>query len=722
MTTREEQARRCGKLGLWPARTRSCARWISSTALFGALAPGAAFAADAITVLEVRAERATVHTAGVQVLISDDDDRDATIDVRVRELGATEWLAAPSLFRVHPETVGISVPQQLAGSVFDLEPGLDHEVELHVVDPDGVDETQMVIVSTRAVPTGPARVTPVAVADAATLAAALSAAAPGHVITLAPGTYGGTFALNASGTPTDPIVIRGEDAASVVIDGQGCTGCNVLEIYGSHVQLEDLTIAHGERALRFQGEGATANAVRRVIIEDVQHGIGSRVDQTDFYVCDNAIRGRLSWPWVFADDAGSHWDDRGVDLNGDGHVVCHNLIQGFGDPIVNLTEGYRAFDVYGNDIIDCFDGIETDRGTGNIRVFRNRWTNVDSAISIQPINGGPLYVIRNELVNVVSEQIKMKMTGGEPSGSIIVHNTFVSGDLALNLQTPITGHNFVIENNLFVGPAALSGARTVEWTAGVDGGVFDANGYFPDGTFWFGVVRGTNRLYDSFAAAMASGEVEGDGVLLNEPIFAAGLVGPTDEMAAATPVDLELADGSNAIDAGHVWPGIGDAFEGAAPDLGARERGCAAPSFGPRPSEEEHVAARVNCPSENPGGSDDGGGETGDDAGADDTGSGASGPGVGDSSAGADGGTGAGTTSAATDSSGASQADGDGCACSTTAPASAWWLTLLIPAIARRRSRYFLGGGPTVPPLFSAQRTHDSPASRHSCCASRHRP
>jgi len=658
------------------------------------LSPGAVLAADAIAIVEVRVERATVYTAGVQVLISDDDNRDASIGVRVRALGETEWITAPPLFRVWPETVGISVPEQLAGSIFDLAPGTQYEVELHVVDPDGVDDTQIVMVSTRALPADPATPNTVAVADPATLTAALAVAAPGDVITLAPGVYAGNFAINASGTPQDPIVIRGEDAVNVIIDGGGCTGCNVLEIYGSHVHLENLTIAHAERGLRFQGDGATGNVARRVRFEDVQNGIGSRANQTDFYVCDNDVRGRLTWPWVFEGDASTHWDDRGIDLNGDGHVICHNRIQGFGDPILNLAEGHRAFDVHGNDVLDCFDGIETDRGTGNVRVFRNRWTNVDSAISIQPINGGPLYVLRNELVNVVSEQIKMKMTGGEPSGSIIVHNTFVSGDLALNLQTPITGHNFVVENNLFVGPQTLTGNRTVEWTAGIDGGVFDANGYFPDGGFWFGVVGGNNRLYDSFAAAMASGEVEGDGVLLGAPIFASGVVGPTDEMLAAVAASLELAEGSNAIDAGHVWAGIGDAFEGAGPDLGARERGCQAPSFGPRPVEDEDVVARVNCPTEMPGGTDDGGSDdAGSDDGADDTGGSASASAsAGSATAGDD--AGGGTVASAGDTgagSGAGNEGDGGCGCRTTEGkwvAGVPWIAVVLVRRRRRRGAH----------------------------------
>src|SRR5262249_46623386 len=161
----------------------------------------------------------------------------------------------------------------------DLAPGTDYEVELHIVDPDGVDDTMMTMVSTRALPADPGAPNPVAVADAASLSAALSAAAAGDVITLAARPYAGNFPSKGSGTADAPIVIRGEDQAGVVLDGQGCVGCNVLEVYGSYVHVEDLSIAHAERALRFQGDGSTANVVRRVVIDDVVHGIGSRPNQ-----------------------------------------------------------------------------------------------------------------------------------------------------------------------------------------------------------------------------------------------------------------------------------------------------------------------------------------------------------------------------------------------------------------------------------------------------------
>jgi hypothetical protein len=490
------------------------------------------------------------------------------------------------------------VPEQFAGSVFDLPPGTTWEIELRAVDPDGMEWRGRVQATTREIPRAlPQAPRLVAVATAGQLQAALEAAQPGDVIALAEGVYAGTFSLRASGTRENPIVMRGERAQGAVLDGEGCENCEVLSVRGSFVHVEELSLRNAARALRFSGEGATANAARRLHISDVVHGIGKAAGQTDFYICDNLIEGRLAWPWVFAEDATAHWDDRGVDLAGDGHVVCHNRIAGFGDPIVNKKVGARSWDVYGNDILDSFDGTEMDEGAGNVRLFRNRWTNVMAPVSIQPMHGGPGYVLRNALYNIPDEQIKLKSLGGEqlPSGVLVYHNTFVSPDLALNLQSPITQYNFEIANNLFVGPEKLEAGRAVDWTTEIIGGLFDYNGYWPDGGFWFGKVAGRNRFWESFAQVKAAGQVEGKGVLLEREIFAAGFVGPADSRMRHQPPSFALAPASKAIDAGRLLPGVNAGFVGAAPDLGALETGCPEPQYGPRAREEEGRVWPIDC-------------------------------------------------------------------------------------------------------------------------------
>jgi hypothetical protein len=550
-------------------------------------------AADLLTLGEIKVDPPTVHAAGVQVLISGDDDRDAVITVRVKKQETMAWRAAPPLFRVHPETVSITVPQQFAGSIFDLEPASTYDVELHAVDPDGLDTIKTATVTTRAIPADPKAPRNVAVKNATELRAALSTAKAGDVITLADGTYSGSFTLSASGTADDPIVVRG--GAGAILDGAACSGCNILEVYGSYVHVEGLTMRNATRALRFGGTASKGIVARRLTIRDVVHGLKTNDGLDGVYICDNDIEGRLKWPWTFASDATSHWDDRGIDVAGMGQVVCHNRIVGFGDPVVNKKAGQRSFDVYGNDIGEAFDGTELDE-TQTSRLWGNRFVNVMAPVSIQPAHGGPVYVLRNVLFNVPDEQIKLKSLGGTqlPSGVLIYHNTFISPARALNLQTPIRQYNFAIGNNLFVGPRAVTG-RVVDWTAEIVNGVFDYNGYFPDGGFWFGKVSGVNRTYASFAAAQAAG-VEKNGLLLNDTTFAGGAVGPTDGTMKGSAPDFTLAASSRALDKGQKLPGINDGAKGAAPDLGAWELGCETPKYGPRPASGETIAARVDCP------------------------------------------------------------------------------------------------------------------------------
>src|SRR3569832_2275934 len=191
---------------------------------------------------------------GVALPITGDDNFTATVGVRYRETGTAAWHDGLPLLHVHAEAVtGLAVTPQSAGTTFDLRPDSAYDIELHARDSDGaVDTTLMLAGRTRAVPGDPATPRAVAVTDTASLQTALAAAQPGDVITLAGGTYAGSFSLAKSGTATAPLVIRGASRDGVILDGMACTGGNVIEADGSFIHIENLTIAHAHRALRFQ--------------------------------------------------------------------------------------------------------------------------------------------------------------------------------------------------------------------------------------------------------------------------------------------------------------------------------------------------------------------------------------------------------------------------------------------------------------------------------------
>jgi Chondroitinase B len=584
-------------------RTLHLPRFASIAALAAAsLAASPALAGNALQIPGAPAlDPPTVTALGVQLLVTGDDNHDATVTLRYRPSGAMTWRDALPLFRVHPEVVtGYSVQDQFAGSIFDLSPGTAYEIELHATDPDGpVDQTLMLMGTTRAVPAlDPKAPSPKTVTDAASLASALNAAQAGDVITLKKGTYAGTFSCHADGTADNPVVIRGESEDEVILDGGG-DGGNVLEIYGSFVHVERITIQNANRALRFQGQGAEANVVRRVHIKDTVLGIGSKPDQKDFYLCDNILEGRLAWPAVYADDGGAHANDDGIHLEGNGHVVCHNQIKGYGDAMKIEQDGARADDFYNNEVLSAYDnGLELDASSGNTRCLRNRFTNTYATLSFQPIFGGPVYAIRNVIVNVANEQMKFHALGTvppeEPSGIFALHNTFVSSNHALNLQTSAASHYFTVENNLFIGPASPDQGKTVDWTGVVDHGTFDYNGYFPEGVFAWNLAGQGYTKFPSFAAAQAGG-LEKNGILAGAMNFASGLATPADYKAALPAPDVTLAASSLAIDKGTVLANVNDGFNGKAPDLGAIEVGCKLPVYGVRPEGVDETNEMSNC-------------------------------------------------------------------------------------------------------------------------------
>jgi len=326
---------------MWPGKRRRLIP--SAVCLTALLASGPARGGDDLVIERISLDRPTLHVLGVQLLIQGDDDRDAAISIRYRERGTVSQRDGPPLFRVLPSTVsGFESKPQFAGSIFDLLPGTTYEIELHAVDPDGLDWTRILVAATRPVPAeAPLHPASVTARSGSELRELLSSAGPGTVVSIVDGVYEGTYSIPGSGTAVDPILVRGESRTGTTFDGGGCADCSVVEVHGSHVHVENLSVRNAAVAIRLFGR--TGNVVRRVHISDVTHGIssGGRDDQeqTDFYIADNVIEGRLSWPWPFDEDARSHWDDRGVWVFGDGHVVCHNRIRGFGDPLIQRRKG-----------------------------------------------------------------------------------------------------------------------------------------------------------------------------------------------------------------------------------------------------------------------------------------------------------------------------------------------------------------------------------------------
>jgi len=551
-------------------------------------------------------ERPTLHSLGVYWIVQGDDNRNASIHLEYRKAGTSSWRAGAPLVRVERkahliEKLGsrLNVPDDgwlFAGSVLLLEPGTNYELRLTLNDPDGkgagANVSRMLKAQTRAEPRVPAgarqrHVVPGSGGGTGTAAdpfrgqaVAGKAAAPGDLFLLHPGVYQGPWVINRSGTPAKPIVWRGLGGnGPVIIDGQGASPsrpAHAIEASCSHdVWLEDLTIQNAMHGVTFHDSARIV--VRRCHIQKVEYGMNAARNTQgtaqDHFIADNVIEGPSTWPRTKGIE-----NARGIQITGEGHVVCYNRIRGFADAIDTLpSPTCSAIDIHNNDLSELTDdGIEMDYSERNTRCFFNRMMNVFQGISMQPVYGGPVYVFRNVMDNVAVEPFKLH---NSPSGCLIFHNTSVKKGMPLLLWTSEQVRHCLSRNNLFIGTA---GDYAFDCTAPMVDCDFDYDG-FGGGPFRQ-FLRWNRTRYATLEEVHKRAPVYKHAVLVDAALaFASGVLPPLDvDKPRSTPSDLRLASGSSAVDAGAVLPGLNEGFRARRPDLGAYELGDPLPHYGPR--------------------------------------------------------------------------------------------------------------------------------------------
>ena len=94
----------------------------------------------------------TIHSIGLEYDTPDDANENASATVRYRKVGISSWKTGLPLFRIN-----YAGDNMLAGSILFLDPDATYEIELSISDPDGLDETQLILRSTKSVPTDDGR-------------------------------------------------------------------------------------------------------------------------------------------------------------------------------------------------------------------------------------------------------------------------------------------------------------------------------------------------------------------------------------------------------------------------------------------------------------------------------------------------------------------------------------------------------------------------------------
>ncbi len=420
--------------------------------------------------------------------------------------------------------------------------------------------------------------------------------------------------LHKQATTTAPIRITGELDGSTILDG-GAMGI-LMDLTGAAAhQIQYLTFRNVETAIY-------ANHAQGIEISDCQfmecrYGINagphdhddlnkqsddstSRI--TGWTMDNNAIIG--NWPTGQWQDGWSVYTktfgylplrlSAAIQLGGQGHDIHHNTVKGFWDgisvypivmPPLDPTMCNSSIDIYNNAIEQCpDDGIEMDYGTANIRVINNFIANAHMGISMQPLFGGPGYVLRNVVYNTRIFALKIARN---PSGLLIYHNTFVVANAA-RMETGWA--NTQMANNLFLGNDQTASGPL--WTGNPTPLLsrIDYNGYAVTGCQkWFWVTPALDRpvyasgqlVFESFADFQYATGMETHGMAglsysmlrqVNEP--------RTKHLDLPLTLDFQLKTDAPCIDHGQILYNINDDFTGQAPELGALELDSALPTYG----------------------------------------------------------------------------------------------------------------------------------------------
>ncbi|MFC1609688.1 nitrous oxide reductase family maturation protein NosD [Myxococcota bacterium] len=523
--------------------------------------------ADPVTPGQIRSY-ATPQSIGIEWDVNGDSNHNATAAVEYSVEAAGDWKSAMPLFRV--DSKGNNM---LAGSILFLRGGTSYEMRLTLADPDGGGETRTLVVATPPIPEladggSVFHVAPGSGGGSGTEAdpylgvdEAQQHASSGDTFLLHAGAYGGPVTFNRGGS--------GDAYIAWIAAGDGIAHFDGVRVGANRVWLEGLEIVFRDDAIH--SDGSTRDVViRGNTVTGCHYCIRLKDSDEAWWISDNIIVG--DEPPTSGSLSGE-----GIELSkSPGHTVAHNSVSFVAD---GVSYPSRNTDIFGNDIFECSDdGIEPDYGFENIRVWGNRIHHAHhNGISFQPMDGGPWYVLRNQVIGSSESALKMR----DVTHAFVAHNTFVAWDRVLQSGSGWI-RNMMTRNNLFV---SVNGDYIIEDTgsSGVDDNWRTDLDY--DGFAWgdssLPKFKWMNTRYDDLAAFQTGSGHEPHAVQVPMSCLET-LDVPGAPPAVIPPHLVTLADGCNAVDAGEVLPNINDGYVGDGPDLGAHEQGAPAQHYGPR--------------------------------------------------------------------------------------------------------------------------------------------
>jgi hypothetical protein len=415
--------------------------------------------------------------------------------------------------------------------------------------------------------------------------------------------FNGSYAMaSVSGEDSRPLVIKPAGDGEVIVDGAGafvlfdCVGARNIIFEGLTIRNCDIAFQLSDKPHRYPSENIS---VRNCRVEDVRVvAYGGHPENRRFYAADNRLVGRQK---AIVGSWGDFTSPAAFGMAGRGHVVCYNSSRRFFDFYNNwgFTRGglggraghhsNSAVDVYNNDIqingdnaVGMFPGV-------NLRCMRNFVFNAGDPQMDTRNRCGPIYYIRNVVWNQRADRA-FKTDGG-------IHGLFAFHNTMSLYPTATRGYvRTIVKNNLFLGAPQTRRGKVIpamDVGAGQES-EFDYNGYkmtWPKEKQLSWSLDG--RAYADFREFAEAWGREQHAVAVDFDVFKKA-VNPHGlertpphfvHLLDDAELDLTLADGAAAVDAGCVIPNINEGFAGRAPDLGAFESGRPAWHRGPRTRE-----------------------------------------------------------------------------------------------------------------------------------------
>ncbi|MFC2076481.1 right-handed parallel beta-helix repeat-containing protein [candidate division KSB1 bacterium] len=542
------------------------------------------FAGNATIPGEITTPYPTIINLAVVWLIDGDDNNNGVVSVKYRQVGTDEWQSAMALKRVPAGQSVRTTPifhweNKHAGSIFDLKPDTEYEINLTLSDPDGGAAERTVRAKTRPVPR-PMADAPRKEANPNNFKEVAASLEPGDILQLTPGYYRDYKAV-ADGVPGKPIVIRSNGRSvfdSISLRDRKYVHLDGLNVWGS------VDLLGGEHL-----------TVRRCTVQ-TRYGIIAKhkPGAKNCYISDNVVT--YVMPWIPRGmgsgmvTGGAANLGEGIEITGPGNVICHNYVKGFRDCISTMEDRNTAeqvcIDIYNNDIyVGADDGIEADFCMHNCRIMRNRLTNCAMGLSSQPGLGGPTYFIKNVMYNLIYAPFKLQRGS---VGDIVLHNTSVKVGAGMGSHETGSCSDIFFRNNLCIG--------------GLEEVIYGRYGTGPGVAIWLPGAREPIDIdYDAVGTYLSpfAGQVgdvtfngfdemrnkttEKHAVQVDMTVFN-GVVFPNPPHPEREVPDLRPLPGSVVIDAALLIPNVNDDYTGDGPDMGAYELGRDMPIYGPRPA------------------------------------------------------------------------------------------------------------------------------------------